>query len=234
MMNQSELIAEIKKRKTLSNPELFDLLSLAYPGSKVSTFYSKTKALIQKGVLYRDGRGHYLAAIKATFTYELSPEAAKVEKTVKSFALPFVIYEANLLDLWLNHLISSPVIFIEIERPYMEFVFDQLSRDNHSALLNPNSDELHHYQRNDRPTILVKPLIKEAPRKGDHILIEKLIVDLYSDRLLRSFFEGAELPEMYREIVRKYQVKMTQVYSYAKRKKIYPNFRDYFEASIID
>ena len=124
------------------------------------------------------------------------------------------------MNLWLNHQINSEIIFVEIERPYMEFLFDDLKEKKYSdVLLNPSVEEFYRYRKKDGYTILIKPLAKEAPKQGENIPLEKLIVDLFSDRLLRSLYEEAELPEIYRQMAGDYRLRITRLYSYAKRKR---------------
>ena len=233
VMNEPEVINDIMKKKTFTNAELFSMLSSVFPGNKTTTIYSKIDALIQQGFFYRDGRGHYRSDERKEFSYRLSPEGTKIQKVAQRYGVPFIIYEADLLNLWLNHQINSEIIFVEIERPYMEFLFDDLKNKKYSdVLLNPSAEEFYRYRKKDGYTILVKPLAKEAPKSGENIPLEKLIVDLFSDRLLRSLYEEAELPEIYRQMVHDYRLRMTRLYSYAKRKKIYESFHPYWEHSL--
>ncbi len=48
--------------------------------------------------------------------------------------------------------------------------------------------------------------------------IEKLLVDLVSDKTLNMFYEGAEIPLMLDEIFHCYSLKLDSVRNYAKRR----------------
>ena len=67
---------------------------------------------------------------------------------------------------------------------------------------------------------------KYAPKKDEFILIEKLIVDMFSNRILKSVYEENELKEMYRQIFDSYKIDFKKVFYYAKRKKIYDKFKN--------
>ena len=98
-------------------------------------------------------------------------------------------------------------------------------------MLNPSVEELYKYKTDD--SIIIMNSSKYSPKKDEYIMLEKIIVDLYSNKILKSFFEEAELKNIYETIFKVYQVDFQKVFSYAKRKKIYESFIEYLETNEI-
>ena len=215
---------EEKKLTTKSFQEEWD--------KSLSSAYEKIEKLIDEGQMYRVSRGEYSIAKKKVYSYPFSEFEEQLSRFLEQQGLPCLIYDSGILDEWLNHLIKSDTVILEVEREYGEFVFEHLKEEGIPCLLSPSEEEYYRYKDPGRETVLIKPLNKEAPRKGDHILLEKLAVDLYCDKTLHYLYEGAEVGPMLAQMFETYQVKTSTLYSYAKRKKIYPKFRTFLEKAL--
>lgn len=135
--------------------------------------------------------------------------------------LDIVIYETNIFNEWINHQLSRNVIFVEVEKFYMEDVFTYL-RDHmtNKILLNPTTEDYYLYSEDDM--VIVSSLVSRAPmnKKSYEIKAEKLIVDLFSSDLVSKLISQSEYATIIDNIFRMYKVNIKTVYSYAKRRNL--------------
>jgi len=159
---------------------------------------------------------------------------SKRKKEVNEFVrekysnLDIIIYESTILNEWLNHQVSRNIIFVEVEKFYMEDVFASL-RDyfKNDILLNPSIDDYYLYAKDDM--IVVSNLITRAPmhKNSYEIRIEKLIVDLFSNDLISEFFSHSEYGSIINSIFNMYKVNIKKIFSYAKRRNLSDKLEQY-------
>lgn len=187
----------------------------------VSFSYREINKMIGDEKLVRVGKGRYVYESKKTFNYDLkdplSIKAMRFFKKNKLEDLEYIIYESTILNEFLNHQIVNPVLIIEVNKEYAEDVFWKLKESGFKDILFcPTEDEKYRYD----PSIIVKKMVSKSPiNKANHkISIEKLIVDIVSDKILNQFYEGAERHMVLEEITDKYAVNYGSVKNYANRR----------------
>ena len=149
---------------------------------------------------------------------------------VKKYNIDFIIWDISILNKWLNHLINSTTLLLEVEKPYIEFVFEYLkSKNKYTVLINPTKKEIYNYSSDN--TIILKPLISKAPinLKEKTPKLEKIIVDIFSDKIINSFYDGNEIINMYEKIFETYAVNYKTLFAYAKRRSILEEFEGYLK-----
>ena len=151
-----------------------------------------------------------------------------VNEINNNYDIDFVIWNISILNEWLNHLINSSVVILEVEKDYLEFIFEHL-KDKFNILINPSKNEIYNYSTND--TIILKPLISKAPinHKENTPKIEKIIVDIFLDKIVNCFYESNERIGIYEQIFDIYSVNYKTLFAYAKRRHIYNEFKEYLE-----
>lgn len=80
--------------------------------------------------------------------------------------------------------------------------------------------------------IVVKRLISESPQSRNvkwHSRVEKLMVDMISDKLLSELISPAELPTMYEDIFSKYIVDESSMFRYAKRRNALDKIKQFIK-----
>ena len=89
-----------------------------------------------------------------------------------------------------------------------------------------DGDILQRYMYNVENPIVIKRLVSRSPLvRNDGILhpaLEKVLVDICSDRTLFDFVQGTELGNIYAYALRSYVVNITKLLNYADRRKIRP------------
>lgn len=149
-----------------------------------------------------------------------------INELVNKYDINFVLWDISVLNNWLNHLINSTAMILEVEKDYIDFVFDFL-KEKYNVLKNPTLNELSDYLSNN--TIILKPLISKSPinNKDKSPKIEKIIVDIFSDRIINYFYEGKEIVNMLEEIFSKYAINYKTMFAYAKRRSVLDELKQF-------
>ena len=151
-----------------------------------------------------------------------------INSIINNYDIDFVVWNISILNEWLNHMINSNIVILEVEKTYIEFVFEHL-KDKYNVLINPSESEIYNYSTDN--TIILKPLITKAPidYKEKAPKIEKLIVDIFSDKIINYFFDGNERKFIYQRIFDTYAVNYKTLFAYAKRRSIYEELLNYLK-----
>ncbi len=117
----------------------------------------------------------------------------------------------------------NPVLFLEIEKDALEPVFHYLQDlKTESVFLQPNERELNRYVNEKEDAIIIKQLVTKSPlsilNKVPTITLEKLIVDIYSDKKIFEAYQGSEFVHIINNIYKKYSLDITTLLNYAKRR----------------
>lgn len=223
-----ELLLEIKKNDTISKDDLFGIFRNHYSSVNRPYGYRIISELIKENLLFKLDSSTYSVIKKKTFDYELLDK--RIMKYVNGFG-DFVIWDSNILNKWMNHLINSVITFVEVDRDLMGLVFDELKAKGYNhILLNPNRVEFYRYF--DDQLVIVRPLTKSFIEPTHKISIERLIIQIYSDKLLSSLYGDEEMIDMLNEIFKTYPINLNKLYHYAKRKKIYTKFHNFIKNNI--
>lgn len=132
----------------------------------------------------------------------------------------YVHWETWQLNEFLNHQLGRNLQIIDVEPMLAESFFSFLSEHFPGHVLyKPDRKALQCYLGTTE--IIVKNLVTLAPhvRKQPHeIRIEKLIVDLCTDKVVRELYSLADLPEALEQIFQVYAVDETTMFRYASRR----------------
>ncbi len=105
----------------------------------------------------------------------------------------------------------------------MESVFYFLKEKEKNVFLNPSPDILSRYASGDKETIIIKPLVSEAPVQKlqgiETITIEKVLVDIFTDEILFAAQQGGEMLQIFSEVYSKYTINESKMLRYADRKR---------------
>ena len=226
-MNDKALIQNISKhfksRSAVSTKELFDYIKSKEPKSPDNTISWKIYLLKEAGKLIHISRGLYSFDDKGAFHPPISPLLKKLHNRIKKELpyLNFCLWDTRWLNGFMIHQINRFYIVIEAEKDGVESVFHRLSEDYKNVFLNPDKKTLERYGSNFNESIIVKPLISEAPIiRADNIetiSIEKLLVDCIVDVDLFAAQQD-ELEYIYRTAFEKYNVNINKAKRYARRR----------------
>ena len=214
----------VSSKNIYSTEDLMDLILKSSPGHKKSSLYNKILEMEDKGEITRIGKSQYVFAKRKTFSNEIeSGLAKKIDKLIKdkySSDFEYAIYETTTaLNQFLNHLISQNVVVLEVNKLFLEHVFNTLrSNGFKKVLINPEKEEIFRYIEDG--WVILLPLISKSPidKKNKRITVEKLAVDMICSSSLNCFYEGAELHHVIEDILSNYKVKYDTLKNYAKRR----------------
>ena len=139
----------------------------------------------------------------------------------KDFPLvSFRIWDLSCLNEFLNHLIAHNHIILEVEKDGMEFIYSRIREDfPKKVLLKPSQKEIEIYSTDD--DIIIMPLKTESPEgasKVYNLSLEKLIVDMFSNKVLQSFISKGDYPQALEEMFSKYNINQAKLFRYARRR----------------
>ena len=169
----------------------------------------------------------------AVYDYELGSEAEAICCKIKAEypEIKVAIWETRILNEWLNLLIAKNTIFVEVEKDFLETIYDAVTENNENTmvLVNPKAEEYYRYQKDGM--IVLKNMIERAPvSKTSHVTLEKLFVDLLCDKLLMEMFDGYTVRNILQEATMTYAVNEKRLFAYARRRGKYDEIVNYWRA----
>ena len=195
--------------------------------------------LIQKGILNRIGRGRFCIGSKNGFLPELYRKEKVIHNKLKSeFPLvEFCIWNTKILNEFMHHQPGNFQIIVEVEKEVTQAVFYFLKELKYSVFIEPTEDILEKYLPINKEAIIIKPLVSEAPLQEigniKTLTIEKLLVDVFSDTIIFSAQQGAELRGIFQEAFNKYSVNLNKMIRYASRRRKKERLQEYLKTILI-
>jgi hypothetical protein len=180
--------------------------------------------MLDENKLARVGRNAYCVGGEDTCVYShlYSDRAVEIATLIiDSYSyLDFRIFELVQLNEFLNHQIAHNTVFVSVESNLGDFVFDLLKEQYPGkVLIHPNNAIYQQYWVEDMIVILKLPT--ESPRgrrETWHTCIEKMIVDIFCDKLLCSVYPSEEMVSVMENIFSKYVVDESKLFRYARRR----------------
>ncbi len=194
--------------------------------------------LRKQGILASAGAGKYYVVPKQTkakmsYQYPHSQEYRDLENAVLS-AYPLVsfqMWELIQMNDFVNHQIAKNVIFVEVESMMTDTVYETLHEQYPYAMIQPDIN-VFFKQRAPGTDIVVQKLITEAPRPvyDRSSPLEKIIVDLFSNKLSGNLIERSEYPRIVEDVFRKYSIDETKLLRYARRRHLYNTLLSFIDS----
>jgi hypothetical protein len=227
---ENKLIEVFKKRSSFERNELYKFYLEYEPDLKENTFSWRIYDLKKKDIIKTIGRGLYVISYKPKYKPVLSDNILKIaRKTNERFSeIQYAIWENQWLNEFTQHQVSNQMIIVEVEKEFTESLYyylkDSLRMD---FFLNPDEKEIQFYISESTLPIVIKRLVTRAPINNQTsknavvpiATLEKIMVDLFADDGLFHFYQGSELLNIYENILERYSINFTKLFSYAKRRK---------------
>lgn len=208
-----------------SHQELIKLLKNNYPQMRDSSYHWAVCGMLKSGSLTKIARNVYVVQNerkKPVYRPAYSDLAAKLISQVsdKYPSVHFTVFETALMNDFLNLLVAQNTVYIQMEKDVSIFVFRFLQELGYDHLLyKPNKDDYALYWKKD--CIVVTDLISEAPLSASaphEICLEKMLVDMYCDKLISSAYSKSEYPEMLKQAMKTYHIEPAKMMRYARRR----------------
>lgn len=207
-------------------------LSVGYSG-RLEAFRMRFLRQVRAGRILRVARDRYVASttglVRYSWTYSEEVEDFVSEIRTKTTDLRFSVFEIRQLNEFVNHLYGQNVIFVSVADRAADFVFSDLQETRvGKILLRPSVDEFYRYQLDGTFVLLDMPT--EAPgcsRSRWQCGIEKWLVDLVAEPILKNMVSPSELPNILNQAFGRYAVNESAFFRYAKRRGVDAVIRDF-------
>lgn len=226
---ENKLKEEFKNRDAFSREELFDFFKYFEPQLKEGTLGWRIYDLKKKNIIKSIQRGYYTISHKPKYKPEITNEILKIAKVVSERFedVKYCVWDTDWINEFTRHQSGKKIIIIEIEKDFIESLYYEL-KDSFKLdfYLNPDEKTIDFYISESQRPVIIKKLITRSPiskRTEKRIkfytpLLEKILVDIYTENKLFYFYQGGELIHIYENILKNYTINYTKLFSYAKRR----------------
>lgn len=191
---------------------------------KETTINWRIYNLVQSGILERIGKGKFRFGINKTWKPEITSQLSTLHRKLKK-QFPFLnicIWSNSVFNEFMVHQLFKYYTIVEVEKDALEPVFFWLKDAKYNVALDPTEDYIYKYLSGDGEKVVVKPVLSEAPLQIINDItvpsLEKILVDIVSDKVLFDSQQGSELRNIYAEAFRKYSVITDRLLRYASRR----------------
>jgi len=184
--------------------------------------------LTDAGFVFSAGRGWY-SFLKTPFLLGTeSLDDLTNEINHKFPLLDFACWSTQQINRFMHHLLAKFVQFVYTERDAMASVFDYLHDAGYDVHLNPTKREANKSFSIGEKTVVIRPTVTKSPIQGHVAPIEKILVDLSIECKVLPLMDQSEFREMCQNLVTSERVVMSELMSYARRRRVAPE--DLFES----
>ena len=225
VFHNEDVESGITTNKVYSRQQMISLLREASPEYSSNSCQWKLGEMLKSGEIVRTGYDRYMISTgkaRPVYSPDYSETASAVMARIaeKYPYIAFTVLETVLMNEFLNHLVAQNTIFIQTEKDIASFVFRYLQEEGYrNVMLKPAKKDFDLYWSKD--TIVVTDLVSEAPMHASDphkITMEKMLVDIYCDKLIKGTFSRAEYPSIVEQAFDKYRVDRTRMLRYARRR----------------
>ena len=233
------IIDRMDKERVYSHKELCELVKAVKPDMADSSYHWIISRLVREGKIIRWGYDVYsVSQGESLREYEpfYSDEAKKLISSIaeKYPHVVFTVFETVLMNEFLNHLIAQNTIFVQVEKESSIYIFRFLQDEGYNNVLyKPSGEDMALYWSGG--SIIVTDMISEAPLRtaAPHaITLEKMLVDMYADKLISASYSSAEYPDVIEQAENHYFLDKRRMLRYARRRNRYKEIYNYLEGRI--
>ena len=230
------IIDKLDKERNYSHKELCKMVKDIRPDMADSSYHWIISCLVRDGKIIRRGYDVYSASQGEKLrAYEpvYSDEAMNLTSVIadKYPYVRFTVFETTLMNDFLNHLIAQNTIFIQVEKESSIYVFRYLQDEGYdNVLYKPNGKDMELYW--SRGCIIVTDMISEAALRAETphaIALEKMLVDMYADKLISASYSRAEYSGVIEQAVSRYLLDKKRMLRYARRRNKYEEINNYLK-----
>lgn len=188
-----------------------------------SVFYWRLRELVKTGNLSKTGYGKYSSVIMKPFIPTVSVFVKSLSNILygKYPFAQFCYYEGETLSPFLHHISTNNVAYVEVDRTACDSVFHSLQSEGERVFLMPDKTFMDRYVNLSERSIIIKPLVSEAPicycEDVPVSSLEKLLVDICADDDF-NYLQGAESFYIFRNAIGVHQINSSRLLRYASRR----------------
>ena len=236
MIVEEKGLEYLDKKDIFSKQDYFDVLKCNGYTKTQDSFLVSFQKLVNDGLVQRVGRNIYQIARDNLFSYEYaySDLANEVSNCInKNYKyMNYVVFETVQLNEFINHQLGRNTIFIFIDNEVINFAFNTLKdKFGNKVMLSPRVIEFNQYRSENM--IILRRLVSESPQNSKnlwHITLEKMLVDIMADSLIKETFAESEYKFIYENTFNKYIIDESKMFRYAKRRNIADKIKKFIES----
>ncbi len=216
--------------------DLFLALKKENPELNYNSFKWIFPELMSKQLIYRIDYDSYTQSKDVTnaIYMPLYSEKAHALKKIVEEEYPlaeFCVFEAYLLNEFLNHQIANNTIVVQMEKELSGFLFDFLQEEYEGRVLyKPDQESVQRYWCED--CVIIVDRISEAPKNKQNphdMIIEKLLIDVFAEPVIRNLFSPSEYSLIVETARERYYVDEKKMLRYAKRRNAVAKIEKYMK-----
>jgi hypothetical protein len=214
-----------KDRQFFSRKELHDFLVQFEPDLKDVTFLWKIHDLKNRQVIMPVSKTLFTFACKPAYKPHIDETERKifVKLSTQFPTLQACIWSTQIVSEFMLHIPAEFITVLQVEKEALEPVYDFLKTQKQSVFIQPEEKEIERYVYESKSAIVLQSLVTKSPlqklNKVTTVTIEKMIVDLLSDKKLFAVFQGNELIHIINTAYNRYAIQFTKLFYYAKRRR---------------
>lgn len=212
-------------KENFSRKELYDFYKSYDPDLNETTFRWRIHKLKDKKIISSVSKDLFTFSYKPVFIPDISETERNIYcKVEQNFpTLKACIWSTKIINEFMLHMPVNYLTILQVEREAMEPVYFFLKeKEGSNIFIQPGEKEIDRYIFENNNSIIIEPLISKSPvQKVDEtttITLEKLIVDLFSDKKLFNAYQGGELSHIINSAYSRYSIDFTKLFYYAKRR----------------
>ena len=222
---------------TFRRKDVLNVVMKRYPDYNTGSFNRHFSRFISNGLIENVGRGLYVTVsdrtAKETYSYRSPSERFSEISSFLESEFPLadsIVCETVQLNEFFEHQTAENVIVVAVEKMLTEAVFERMKTKFGSVMLSPGPEELRRYAE-DGSVIIVKLTSRYPRNRTDRraYSIEKLTVDIFAEKTIRSFFSAGDYPSALENIFGKYRINETALFNYARMRRIDAKIREMIE-----
>ena len=219
-----DVLLKLKNNSTITRTELIMLLNglKIVNKSTIENFINKSQS---ERIILPINKSIFWKTQKANFDdVALTKDDIKLYKFLsKNFPnINFTIWNTKFFNDFIEHTIPYSNTIIETDKDILEDAYHSIDNFKNIILLNPSKQECEKYMYL-KNIIILKKEIKNMPtmilkNKIRVPKLEKILVDLFSEKAILQQYQGNEMVNIYNAIFEKYVINMTTLLRYSKNR----------------
>jgi len=194
--------------------------------------------LVQMGILNRIGRGKFTLGGHKLFIPEISNTIKSLHNKLERVFpyLKICLWNTSIINEFMIQQPGRFYLMVEVEKDAVQSVFFFLKEARYSVFIEPTKEIIEKYIPDEKETLIVKSLVTEAPLQKiegiNMVTIEKMLVDIFCDKIIFSAQQGSEMRTIFKEALNKYTVNENRMLRYADRRRRKERFSDYLKYAL--
>lgn len=236
-MKTDVIIKHFGYGNTFTSKQLFEFYRMHEADLNENTFRWRIYALKKEGLLSSVKRGVYVLDHRKKYHPELT-RSTKMQYNIINNRFPYIemsVWQTSWLDNFMNHQIYNAFTIFEVDKDVVSSVYNVLKEKKYNVFMNPTEKDVENYILGEN-AIIIRSMVKEAPvqeiGKFKVSKLEKILVDLFFDKILLTAYQGHEMKTIFKQVFNYYEINLTTLYRYARNRGIKDKIEKYIQDEI--